>query len=117
MALAKIVENCFVLLLRVVRFSAITALAEYRFSAITALSKYGVSLITALVCNQCTIPFCRKRVALYRKSIHEPSRQALTRQDRIAKRNLRLARANSNPIIVIHRLKKIVSLPFVFYQS
>ena len=31
------------------------------FSAITVLSEYGVSLITSLACNQCTIPFCRKR--------------------------------------------------------
>ena len=38
-----------------------------RISAITALAGNGVSLITALAGNQCTIPFCRKREALCRK--------------------------------------------------
>ena len=38
-----------------------------RISAITALAGNGVSLITALACTQCTIPFCRKREALNRE--------------------------------------------------
>ena len=54
-----------------------------------------LSLITSLACNQCTIPFCRKRMALNRKGGHKPSKQVLTRENRIAKRNLRLARAGT----------------------
>ena len=38
-----------------------------------------LSLTFALACNQCTIPFCRKREALSRKGFHKTSRQALTR--------------------------------------
>ena len=38
-----------------------------------------LSLTFALACNQCTIPFCRKREALSRKGFHKTSRRALTR--------------------------------------
>jgi len=39
-----------------------------------------LSLIPALACNQCTIPFCRKRVALYRKGgRHRQGRHWLVR--------------------------------------
>ena len=54
-----------------------------------------LSLTFALACNQCTIPFCRKREALNRKGGQKLSGQAMTRESRVAKWNLRLARAGS----------------------